>query len=622
MSDKLSIYRRLIIAFILPVAGLLWFSSNSALNHWKVSREMSQTRELMALILDLNKVADSLQIERGLTLAYMTGQEGDVMARLRRQRLQTDKALKRVHPALKRVLSGNFHTETSKKVSIVNIRLTALNKIRSSLASARASHDEIFSFYSDTINAIFDVVVTVGEHSTDVSITNKINTYVSFIHYKEYAGQERAMGAAGIIKGSFDNEAYSRFRGLIESQAILFEFFLHTADTEALKIFKDTMERSVLDKVEHMRQVIISDGPGGALNGMKGMDWFDLTSKRIRLLQEVGDSLNNRLYLMSEGLSSKAYDDFLITLGVLFSVLAVTVYILILLMKEIRQRRKTAEIILEKEERLEGFMKTATDTLLILDAELKVSLINESGMKMAGVSGKKAIGAKITRLFPEFEGSGIIAGFLQTISSGESFYEGDYIQGAPGMERHYIIKAFKVADGAGLIISDITESKRGEAELAESNRGLSNLNNMLKTTAKELKRVMEKVVLEKDPTVRFNNTSLMKCWIEMECDKTDCPSYENYENKRCWEFTGTLCRGEVQGKYAQKLKDCRECEVYRGARSNAFFDLGETFNNMLAILEEGRRELVEAHDRAEDANQAKSEFLANMSHEIRTPMNG
>lgn len=31
----------------------------------------------------------------------------------------------------------------------------------------------------------------------------------------------------------------------------------------------------------------------------------------------------------------------------------------------------------------------------------------------------------------------------------------------------------------------------------------------------------------------------------------------------CWLVAGTMCGGEVQGTFANKYKDCRECDFYR-----------------------------------------------------------
>jgi len=32
--------------------------------------------------------------------------------------------------------------------------------------------------------------------------------------------------------------------------------------------------------------------------------------------------------------------------------------------------------------------------------------------------------------------------------------------------------------------------------------------------------------------------------------------------RRCWRVVGTLCGGEVQGVFAQKIGSCRGCDVY------------------------------------------------------------
>ncbi len=169
------------------------------------------------------------------------------------------------------------------------------------------------------------------------------------------------------------------------------------------------------------------------------------------------------------------------------------------------------------------------------------------------------------------------------------------------------------------------ESARAEleqrvVELATANEDLHRLNQRLASTAEELKALMKKVTEDQTSSVRFVNPSLVRCWEVKNCEREACPAYGHESRPRCWEVAGTLCGGVVQGTFARKLKDCRECEVYQHAREDSIGDLGETFNEMISILEDRQRALEEAVKVAEIATVAKSEFLANMSHEIRTPM--
>jgi len=75
----------------------------------------------------------------------------------------------------------------------------------------------------------------------------------------------------------------------------------------------------------------------------------------------------------------------------------------------------------------------------------------------------------------------------------------------------------------------------------------------------------------------------LNCWELKQCGRQPggekegeicpCPAgepsivYDRHDGifagRCCWRVAGTLCEGEVQGVYAKKIKDCRECDFYK-----------------------------------------------------------
>jgi PAS domain S-box-containing protein len=89
---------------------------------------------------------------------------------------------------------------------------------------------------------------------------------------------------------------------------------------------------------------------------------------------------------------------------------------------------------------------------------------------------------------------------------------------------------------------------------------------------------------------------MLKCWEVQDCDKTDCPAYENTD-VMCWYVDGTHCKVQPSGQFPEKLDMCRNCAVYKGHVGDEMVRLADSFKHMLHRLKVFEKELRQSEEK-------------------------
>ncbi len=143
-------------------------------------------------------------------------------------------------------------------------------------------------------------------------------------------------------------------------------------------------------------------------------------------------------------------------------------------------RKKTARIdsetkgqdqLDELETALAAFMEASVDVLVLFDRNLNLLGMNPAGERLIGLkkeTSRAIIGKNLLDILPYVAQSGRYEKYLDVLRTGEPLIADDVIVHPTLGSIHLSVKAFRAGDGLGIIASDITERKRMEKALAES----------------------------------------------------------------------------------------------------------------------------------------------------------
>jgi signal transduction histidine kinase len=248
------------------------------------------------------------------------------------------------------------------------------------------------------------------------------------------------------------------------------------------------------------------------------------------------------------------------------------------------ERRHTEDELRNSEERFRSFMDSATEGFILWDSDLNLIEVNDAAIKLAlyEENVEDILGKNILEIVSGLKETGRYDQYLNVIKSGEPLFLSDLIPHPKFLEQYLNVKAFKVGEGLGMIVEDITERKRTMEIMIQTEKMMS-VGGLAAGMAHEINNplggILQNVQVMKNRMfgdMPKNISTAEECGTTME-------AIGAYMDKR--NIFGMIDSVMDSGKRAAKIVDNMLSFSRKSGSQSGAHDLGELLDKALELAE-------------------------------------
>ncbi|MFQ6333499.1 nitrate- and nitrite sensing domain-containing protein [Methylophilus sp. 3sh_L] len=274
--------------------------------------ELERLDSCIAFVEKIGQLIHHLQIERGASCLYIAS-EGQRFAAERAETVAQNQAIETgFRAALQQHLDKNSRADAKQLtlISWILLGLDQMTTLRHQITLLNISFADGIESFNRLIGSLIALIFEITDSSVNSKISTCLLALYNLIQGKEFAGQERAVGAYLFGSGSLQLPHQQKLFELIAQQERHFELVCQFGSKELCEVWQQWQTSDWQQQHTKYRAKLTSARDQQTLNPSHADLWFDLCSRRLSEMWQIQCQLVDTMHELLAGLTRQAKQDY------------------------------------------------------------------------------------------------------------------------------------------------------------------------------------------------------------------------------------------------------------------------------------------------------------------------